>query len=190
MDAHPPTDQESRVASYDASNSDVFIFARRQSGTLLSRMGHDIKIRAGTFQIDADIEQDGITAHFDADSLQPVDAIKWEDKEETGELSSGDRHEIKQRMDKLVLEVEEFPDIDFRSTDVSETDDGWHVVGELDLHGESHQIEFDIRRKGDRARVETTIDHTDFGIEPYSAMLGSLKVDPELLIVVETPLDT
>ncbi|MGM0555441.1 MAG: YceI family protein [Myxococcota bacterium] len=177
------------MTTYDASVADAFIFLQRESGTLLSRMGHDLKLRFETFEINADLDAGELTARFDADSLEPVDAIKWEDKQETGELSAGDRHEIKQRMNKHVLDVERFPDIVFEATRVEPDEEGWHVVGSLDLHGETREIEFDIVRENGRARVETVVDHTDYGIEPYSAMLGSLKVAPELHLRVETPLE-
>lgn len=177
------------MTTYDARNADIFVFARRQSGTLLSRMGHDLKLQVSRFEIDADLSGGSVTAHIDAASLEPVDAIKWEDREETGELHDGDRHEIKQRLNKQILEVDDFPDIEFRSTRVEETNDGWRVTGDLELHGERHEVEFDVSRNDGQARVETVIDHTNYGIEPYSAMLGSLKVAPKLLVVVELSLD-
>lgn len=177
------------MTTYDASNADAFIFLQRESGTLLSRMGHDLKLRFESFEIDVDLDAGTLSARFDADSLEPVDAIKWQEKEETGELHAGDRHEIKQRMNKEVLDVETYPTIEFTASSVEPTDDGWHVVGGLQLHGETHEVSFDIVRRDGRARVDTVVDHTEYGIEPYSAMLGSLKVAPGLHVRVETPLE-
>lgn len=173
---------------YDASNANFFVYARRKSDTMLASMGHDVKIRVEDFTIDADFEAGEVRARVAADSLDPVDAIIWESRQETGELSEGDRREISQRMSEEVLDAEDFPDIEFESSDVEETDDGWHVVGNLHLHGEQREVEFDAVRSGDRVQVETTIDHTDFSIEPYSAMLGSLEVDPEVVVTIEAPL--
>lgn len=172
----------------NTSDTEILIFAQREPGTLLARMGHDIKIRVTDFEIDTDLEGGEISARMNATSFEPVDAIKWEDKREIGELSDGDRHEIKQRMDKKVLDVDEFPEVVFRSTTVEPNDDGWHVEGTLELHGEAHDIDFDVQRQDERAHVETVIDHTRWGIEQYSAMMGSLKVSPELVIVVDAPL--
>jgi len=173
---------------YDASNADLFVYVRRNPDTLLSSMGHDVKIRAEDFTVDADFETGEVSARVETDSLEPVDAIIWESRQETGELSEGDRREISQRISADVLESEEYPDIEFESTAIEETGEGWHVVGELDLHGERREIELDVARRGDRAHAETTFDQTDFGIEPYSAMLGSLEVHPEVVVAVEAPL--
>lgn len=177
------------MTTYNAQNANIQVFVRRQSGTLLSRMGHDIKLRVSRFQIDADFAHGQVSAHIDAASLEPVDAITWDDKQETGALNEGDRHEIKQKLNNDVLEVERYPTIEFEASSVESTDTGWHVVGSLELHGQAHEVEFDVVGESGRARVETVVDHTDYGIEPYSAMLGSLKVAPELYVRVETPLD-
>ncbi|MFB6263000.1 MAG: YceI family protein [Bradymonadaceae bacterium] len=175
------------MPTYDASDADVFIYVQRQTDTLLSSMGHDLKLRVGDFSIDVDAAAGEVSAEFDAASLEPVDAIKWESREETGELSDGDRHEIGQRIDTEVLDVGKYPTITFESTEVEETDDGWRVAGELDLHGELHDVEVEASRDADRLRAETVVDHTEWGVEPYSAMLGSLKVDPEVAVTVAVP---
>ena len=174
---------------YDPSNARICLFIQREAGTLLSSMGHDLELRVDDFSIDVDLDEGEVSATIDANSVEPVDAIKWEARERTEELSDGDRHEIKQRMSKKVLETDEFPDIEFESTRVESTDDGWTIEGVLDLHGRKHEIGFDAVRDDGKARVETTIDHTEFGIEPYSAMMGALKVAPEVIIVVEVPLE-
>ena len=54
------------------------------------------------------------------------------------------------------------------------------VVGKLTLHGQSQEIRG--KRTGNSA--EFRIDQRAFGIKPYSAMLGALKVKPEVTVRV------
>lgn len=172
---------------YDNSNADLNVYARRQSGTALGRMGHDLKFAVDAFDIDLDLDAGTMSARVDAASVVPVDSIIWESREETGELSDGDRREIKQRMSADIFELDEFPAIEFSADSLEETDEGWHVEGTIEMHGERAPVSFDAIRVGDRVRAEGTLDHTEVGIEPYSAMLGSLKVDPEVVVEFEGP---
>ena len=172
---------------YDPDNADMFVYVRRQSGTLLSSLGHDLKIRVGEFAIDADLDAAEIDVQIDAASLEPVDAIIWDSRDETGELSAGDRHEIAQRIRNEVLEVDTYPTIKFEAVSVTSINGGWNVTGPVILHGEASEIEVRVVPEDDRLHAETTIDQTEFDITPYSAMLGSLKVHPEVIVTVDAP---
>lgn len=177
------------MAKYDASNTDLFVYVRCEPGTLLARLGHHLKLRAAEFSIDADLDHGALDVWIDPASLQPVDAVKWQDKQETGELRPGERREITRRMQRDVLDVAAFPSVEFHAWHVDDHPGGWHVAGELELHGEAKPVEFDIRRRDGRALLETSLDHTSWGIAPYSTMMGGLKVATELWIAVDAPLD-
>ena len=62
------------------------------------------------------------------------------------------------------------------STQVTPTE----VVGKLTLHGVTREIR--CTRSGEL--VEARLDQRDFGIKPYSAMFGTLKVKPEVVVTV------
>ncbi|MFB6372853.1 MAG: YceI family protein [Bradymonadaceae bacterium] len=174
--------------NYTPSNADMFVYVRRKSGTLLSSFGHDLKIRVGDFTIDADYQAGDVEAHVEADSLEPVASIDWETREETGELSKGDRRKITRNMKHEVVEVEEYPAIEFETTSVDSSNGGWWLEGPLGFNGEARDIEIRAIVEDRRVHAETTIDQTRFHIEPYSAMLGSLKVHPEVVVTVDAPL--
>lgn len=176
------------MLQFDPSNADVSVFVQRETESLLSRLGHDIEIAVNEFKIEVDPASGEVEATFDPASLEPVDAIKWESREPTQEMSDGDRHEIKQRMENEVLDVEDFPTIEFNASGVAlGDDDSWSGEGTLTLHGETHPIDIECSVRDERLHAEATFDHTEFGIEQYSAMLGSLKVDPTVIVTVELP---
>lgn len=180
------------MSQYDASEADVFVYVRRQSKTLLSPLGHDLKIGVGVHTVEIEgadgFESAAVRARFDAASLRPEAAIDWESREETGGLSRGDRRKIRRRISREVLEAERFPKIEFQSTSVESTREGWRLRGKLALHGVDREIEFEVERRDGRAVGEVTLDMTEFGIEPFTALLGSLKVHREVVVAVDVPL--
>jgi hypothetical protein len=179
---------EEAVVQFDSSDAEVSVYVKRETESLLSRLGHDIKIAVRSFSIDVDPESGTVEATFDPTSLEPVDAIKWESREPTEEMSDGDRHEIKQRIDDEVLDPDAHPRIRFEASGIELGDDGaWSGQGTLSLHGQSNPIDVECSVKAGYLHAEAVFDHTDFGIEQYSAMLGSLKVDPEVVVTVEVP---
>jgi len=76
--------------------------------------------------------------------------------------------------------VEAYPDMLFRSSSVRETGDGAiEVTGDLTLHGTTRSIRFITSPVLDggwlTASAEIDFLQSDFGIKPYSAMLGAVK---------------
>ena len=43
------------------------------------------------------------------------------------------------------------------------------------------------RRDGDRLRAEVTIHQLAFGIRPYTALLGTLRVRPDVIVRLSVP---
>jgi polyisoprenoid-binding protein YceI len=84
--------------------------------------------------------------------------------------------EVEKNAAKDVLDVKRYPAITFVSTKVSDSE----LVGQLTLHGTTREVRG--RRSGDTA--EFSLDQRDFGIKPFSAMLGSLKVKPVVTVKI------
>ena len=63
------------------------------------------------------------------------------------------------------------------------------VTGELDLNGKQAPVTFDLatrrRRPHDRQR---DVKQTEFGMKPYSALFGALKVADEVTIGIDAKL--
>lgn len=108
------------------------------------------------------------------------------------ELSEKDRGKIRKSMlSKKQLDAEAFPEIRATLSEIRPGETGGYV-GRLSLtvkgKSASRDIEFDwpaasassvsdqSGAASRRVEVTTTFDFTDFGIEPYSAMLGSIRV--------------
>jgi polyisoprenoid-binding protein YceI len=184
----PPTTPEgvleaAGMARFDASNAEVLVFSYKDG--LLAKMAHDLKIRVESFTIDVDEETRAVEARFDPKSLRVVSARK-DGRDDPGTLSSGDIQKIHANIEKDVLEVKRYPEITFRSREVVESERGHRVAGDLTLHGTTRPIVAEIIREGETLRTEIRLHQPDFGVKPYSAALGALKVKADVLVTVTT----
>lgn len=99
------------------------------------------------------------------------------------DLSSAQQAEVQRTMQTNVLESDRFPDISFRSTSVAKTGEGaWLVMGELSLHGQTHQVSATVHEQTETYTGRCQIKQTDFGIHPVTVAGGLVKVKNELQI--------
>ena len=114
-----------------------------------------------------------------------VDARKM--KVEDKDVSDSDRAEIQQTMlGPKVLDSEQFPEISFRSSQVTKLgQDRWQVQGEVSLHGHTRPVTIAVSHENGAYRGSTELKQKDFGITPVSAGGGSVKTKNELRIDYE-----
>lgn len=148
----------------------------------MGRAGHDLELevvrwRVRLFVVDGHPRDVSVTA--DPRSLRVLSA--------TGgrrELSDDDKADIQQRIHEDVLEGRR---IEFRSTHIENECEEIRIEGELELGTERKPLSFSAQVvPPNRIRGSVTIRQTDFGMKPYSAMLGALKVADEVRIELDT----
>ena len=61
------------------------------------------------------------------------------------------------------------------------------VTGNLTLHGQTRTVSATIREDGSSWTTDVTLQQPDFGIKPYKALGGALKVKPEVRVTVRVP---
>jgi polyisoprenoid-binding protein YceI len=168
------------VSSYDARTAEVFVYTFKEG--VLSALAHDLKLKVGTFQLDA---ADGVvTGTFDAQSLTVVCPRK-DGRDNPGGLPQVALGEIEKNTRNDVLDTRRYPSIRFRSTSITDT----AVEGELTLHGTTRAVRGTRRDDASHRVAEVRFDQRDFGIKPFSAMLGTLKIKPEVVVEVRLPKD-
>jgi len=100
-------------------------------------------------------------------------------------LGEDDKANIHQTIDDEVLKRE---DIVFRSTRVQDEADGSRmaVEGDLTLRGSTRPIAFDLAVGDDKTLSATiVVTQTNWGMKPYSALFGALKVLDDVEVVLE-----
>ena len=84
------------------------------------------------------------------------------------------------------LDAKKYPQIRFASDEITRTGEGYRLSGTVEIHGTERPqtVDVTVTDKGDRwsmsARVPIT--QSDFGIKPYSLMMGALKVADEVTV--------
>ncbi len=103
------------------------------------------------------------------------------------ELGDDDKAGIEQTIDEEVLKRTA---IEFRSSALELGPDGTgaSVHGELELAGTRHPISFELRSEDGRLTAHATVKQSDWGIKPYSALFGTLKVADEVEVGIEASL--
>jgi len=172
------------MARFDAYNSECLVFSFKDG--LLARLAHDLKLQVERFSIVVDDSTKAIKATFDPSSIQVVCA-QIDGRDDPSTLSKGDKKKIHANVTKDVLRVRKYPEIRFESTNIVERGEGFAVEGTLQMHGKSRNIQASIRADGDRWATEVRVHQPDFGIKPYTAALGALKVKPDVLVRVSVP---
>ena len=78
------------------------------------------------------------------------------------------------------LDASRHPEIRFTAQVIDKTDDGYRLTGELQIRGKSRDRVIDLRTEdlGDswRMSVESSVRQSDYGIKPYSLLMGSMQV--------------
>ena len=155
---------------------------------MLSALGHSptfaIRKFEGEVEFSADApEANSLRVAVEADSLEVMDDIK-----------SQDRQEIESTMNQSVIETAKYPSITFeaRGASVEKLGEGRYranLSGSLTLHGITRPVVIPVlmTQMGDmlRAGGEFSLSQTDFGITLVSVAGGTLKVKDELKLAFD-----
>ena len=163
-------------------NAELSVHTRRSGAA--AKAGHDLVIHVtsweGTLEVGDDPSATNIELAADATSLRVQSG--------TGgiqALGDDEKASIHQTIDDEVLKRQ---DITFRSTGTAHAADGGRisVQGDLTLAGTTRPIEFDLVADADGKLSGTAVvKQTDWGMKPYSALFGALKVADEVEIVLD-----
>jgi polyisoprenoid-binding protein YceI len=100
-------------------------------------------------------------------------------------LGDDDKADIRKTIDKDVLKKK---DIKFTSSSCESAGDGLKVSGDLEMGGKTEPVSFDLSESDGTLTGSATLKQSDWGIKPYSALFGALKVNDEVKVVVEAKL--
>ncbi len=148
-----------------------------------AKAGHDLLIEVGawgaTVQIAADPQQTALELTADSGSLRV--------REGTGGIQSlgeDDRSGIDQTIDDEILKGAA---IAFRSRSVQPDRSGrLNVQGDLELAGATNPVAFDLDLSDDgHVAASAVVKQTAWGMKPYTALFGTLKVADEVEVIID-----
>jgi polyisoprenoid-binding protein YceI len=84
------------------------------------------------------------------------------------------------------LNADDFPGIRFTADVIEKTGDGYRLTGTLQIREKSHQHVIDLCTEdlGDswRMSAESKVRQSDYGVKPYSLLMGSLRIADEVTV--------
>ena len=143
-----------------------------------AKAGHDLIIDVNSWEATLEVG-DSSSLVLSAD---PTSLKVREGKGGMQALKDDDKEDIHKTIDKDVLKKK---DIKFTSSSVETAGDGLKVSGDLELGGKSKPVTFDVTESAGTVTGSANLKQSDWGIKPYSALFGALKVNDEVKVVVE-----
>jgi polyisoprenoid-binding protein YceI len=151
------------------------------------KAGHDLTIEATRWSGDARVvvsepEKSSVTVTVETGSLEV--------REGTGglkPLTDADRAEIKRTLGgEALLHTAQHPVITFRSTRIEGTPRSFEITGDLTIKGRTHPVTVHGISDGDALlHGWATVTQSAWGIKPYTAFLGALRLADEVRIEFE-----
>ncbi|MEV4005459.1 YceI family protein [Actinomadura sp. NPDC049753] len=162
--------------TFELGPEDGRLLVRTGRSGLGRRAGHDLTIEATRWSAAVEAREP-----LDASSVEvTVDVDGLEVREGAGgvkPLTDQDRGEIVKNLRK-VLDVRRYPRIRFVSTAIGAD----AVEGDLTIMGRVKPVRLAAAREGGRVRGGVTVEQSRWGIKPYSAFFGALRLADEVEI--------
>jgi polyisoprenoid-binding protein YceI len=168
--------------TYVFGPGDSTLTVHTRKGGAASKAGHDLTIEVGDWSAKLNVAEDAAASALELTAEANSLAVR---EGHGGMMALGDEEtaSIEQSMREEVLKG---TPIAYRSTRVAAGGNGaLHVDGELELNGRRAPVAFDLAVADGRLRGAATVTQTAFGMKPYSALFGTLKVAD----VVEVSID-
>ncbi len=157
---------------------------RTKRGGAIAKAGHDLLIRVTDWSATLDVAEDGAPTALeltaDSGSMQVIEG--------TGGLTSLGEDEKAGIAQTINDEILNGTPITFRSTTVTARDDHVDVAGELELVGTTRPASFSLSTAENRIIGTAPLTQSNWGIKPYSALFGTLKVLDGITVEVDAQL--
>jgi polyisoprenoid-binding protein YceI len=151
------------------------------------KVGHDLVIEVRGWRATVEVTEDGtpgaISLEVDPSSLQVLEGHRG-----VKPLTDKDRAEILSNIEGRILLGRP---ISFTSSAVELGDGQLAVRGELTIAGTARPAAFELVIAADgRVKGTLPVSQSEWGIKPYRAFMGALKVRDSVEVVLEVPLPT
>ena len=179
----------------DPGKSTLVVQVFKDPNTVAAGMSHDHVIAAtawsGTVRWDGyDPSACAIELVLPVAKLDPDAPALRKRFDLEGELSDSQRASVKKNMlAKDQLDADRYPEISFKSTSCAAKGEAVEVRGTLNIHGQAKAVSASMQISVDggsfRAKGSFKAKGTDFGIDPFTAMMGALKNQDQLRFTLD-----
>ncbi|HEV2820883.1 MAG TPA: YceI family protein [Solirubrobacteraceae bacterium] len=152
---------------------------------MAQKVGHDLIMGVERWEATVEAGQDGTLTSVALDADGQSLRVK-EGRHGLKSLSDKDLKDIHESIDDKILRKQP---VIFRSSSIEQTDGRVTVSGELTIAGTARPAKFELALEdGNRIAGTLKVTQSDWGIKPYKAMMGALKVRDDVDIVIDVAL--
>lgn len=151
---------------------------------VLSRAAHDLRFTLRRFELE--IHEDSVHGRFWPETLE-VDGVMHGDTLDAGSLGPSQREEIVANVRGKILLTERYPEIVLEAH-ASSISGGHRLDGELELVGKRRTVTFSVSEREGRATGEVELQPTRWGIQPFKALLGAIRLEDRVVLRFDIPL--
>jgi len=158
-------------------NATLAVHTKR--GGAAAKAGHDLELHVTAWEATLDLDAGTAELSADGSSLRVRKGTGGMQK-----LGDEDKENIHATIDQEVLEKR---NVTFRSGSVEAVGDGrYRVEGELTLAGSTQPLSFDLVVDDRAVSGSATVTQTRWGMKPFSALFGTLKVLDEVEVQLQS----
>lgn len=152
-----------------------------------AKMGHNVTIEVTDWSAEVGFDGDTPSAARLRAGLASFQVVKGEGGVKP--VSDKDKQSIRDNA-LSTLKAAQHPDVTFSSTIIRTTPGGYALDGDLSIAGTTRPatVEVAVTDAGDRWTVSggAPVVQSEYGVKPYSAMMGGLKVRDRVDVRIET----
>jgi hypothetical protein len=161
----------------------IHVFTFREG--LLGKLGHDLRFTLSRFNIKA--RGNEISASFEPASLH-VDGAVIDGRLELGKLTAADKQKIQHSLCSDVLRTREHGEVRLVARITTRTAP-YRIQGTLTLCGVAQTINVVLEEKGERLRGNIELSPSQWGVKPFRALGGALRVQDRVLVSIDASAD-
>lgn len=161
------------------------LLVRTGRSGLGAKAGHDLTIEATRWEGTVDVAGQSVAVDVQVDGLEVREGAGG-----VKPLTDSDRADIKGTFTQKILRTAEHPTITFRSTRVEGAPDSFTVEGDLTIMGVAQPVTLQGAMNDGRVRGSATVQQSRWGIKPYTAFFGALKLRDEVEVEFDLELPT
>ena len=154
-----------------------------------AKLAHDLILSPTSWRGTLNVDADNPSASSAELSIDPRSIQILESVGGVMSLSDKDKGKIAKNLDEDVLQTSKYPELTFQSTSVSGSEPNFTVAGNMTIRGATRPVNVALNVNGTQVNAKTTISQKDFGIKPFSAMMGAIKLrdDVDFELTVDLP---
>jgi hypothetical protein len=153
---------------------------------LLARLAHDLRLTAHKHELT--LEAQRIRGYCAADSLT-VDGVMGAHGLDPSALSDKDKRQILETVQGEILESRRYPRIEFEGQVQKRSAQQLTLSGNLRLKNQTRPIVTELMHSGDRLQATFELKPSEFGIAPYKALAGAIRLDDRVRVSIAVALN-